>query len=77
VEAATVNLTLSRAEALVLFEWLASLESKNVKHVIDEAEQAVLWDIEALLECMLSEILSPDDKQLVLSAKQQVLASRQ
>jgi hypothetical protein len=70
-----INLTLSRGEALVLFDWIASLDSKAEKPVVDEAEQDVLWEIEAQLEKKLYEILSPDYDKLLASAKERLLAT--
>lgn len=71
----TIQLSLSRSEALVLFEWLASIESKGVQSTIDEAEQVVLWGVESQLEKALHEILSPDYDKLLASAKRHVLIS--
>jgi hypothetical protein len=68
-----ISVTLTRSEGLVLFEWVASLNSKTDKPVVDAAEQAVLWRVEAQLEKNLEEIFSPDYDKLLASAKQQIL----
>ena len=70
-----IQLTLSRSEALILFEWLASFDSTEKKPGADEAEQIVLWGLETLLEKELPEILSSDYDRLLASAKQQLVAT--
>lgn len=75
MEGETIQLTLSRSEAIVLFEWLVTLESKVEKQATDGAEQTVLWGMECQLEKALHEILSPDYDKLLASAKSRVLAS--
>ena len=71
----TIQLTMTRNEALVLFEWLASFETKGAQLAIDEAEQTVLWGVESQLEKALHEILSPDYDKLLAAAKRHVLVS--
>lgn len=53
-----VILTLTQAEALVLFDWLHVNEGRHV--LADQAEQRVLWDLEAALESRLEAVLAPD-----------------
>lgn len=62
----TVNLPLTNAEALVLFEWLCrSSQGESPAPFVDQSEQRVLWDIEAMLESVLLAPLSADyDLQL-------------
>ena len=65
-----IILELTHAEALVLFEWL-------VKHdgslpIEDPAEQDVLWRIEAGLERVLVEPVSPDYQAAVVAARKRV-----
>jgi hypothetical protein len=49
-----ISLELSKNEALVFFQWLSNFNKKeNV--FFDQAEQRVLWDIEAMLESNLAE----------------------
>lgn len=50
-----VNLELSREEAIVFFEWLARFNKADDARFEDQAEQRVLWDIEAMLETTLVE----------------------
>lgn len=49
-----VHLELSQDEALVFFEWLTRFnEAADTTRFEDQAEQRVLWDIEAMLESTL------------------------
>ena len=64
-----VELTLSHDEALVFFDWLARFNSAEEKYLADQAEERVLWDLEAMLESVLVELLDPNYKQLVEKAR--------
>lgn len=57
-ETGRVTISLSHDEALVLFEWLASF-NQGQHDFEDQAEQRVLWDLEAMLESSLREPLRP------------------
>lgn len=61
-----VTIELSDAEALVLFEWLASHDELPFD---DGAEQTVLWSIEAQLEKTLIEPFRPEYRALVDAAR--------
>lgn len=74
--AQSVELRLTVAEALVLFEWLASADEKE-SLVVDEAERRVLWDLESQLETKLVEPFLPEYAQLVDAAKKTVLGDRE
>ncbi|MHB8874872.1 MAG: hypothetical protein ACYC8T_14380 [Myxococcaceae bacterium] len=67
-----VMVLLTRAEALVLFEWLARTDASNALAFEDKAEQTVLWKLEGVLEKLLPEVLAPDYKRLLSSARQEV-----
>ena len=63
-----VTLTLSREEALVLFEWLHRFNDEEGHRFEDQAEERVLWNLEASLESRLVDLLKhvlPDPKQPV------------
>ena len=66
------EISLTRSEALVLFEWLANDESGQRK-APDKAENAVLLKIEAQLESKLVEIVNPDYRNLVDAAKLKIV----
>jgi hypothetical protein len=66
-----VSIELSGDEALVLFEWLAGLETAKI--AIGEAEQRVLWRIEGTLEKALVEPFGKGYAELVEQARRRVL----
>lgn len=68
-----VSLKLTRAEAVVFFEWLHRFNVKEVgQDFEDQAEQRVLWDLEATLESTLAEPLDPNYRQILNSARAKV-----
>lgn len=67
-----IKIEFSRDEALVLFEWLANLDDIQNKPMMDDAEQKVLWNLEAKLEPLLIEIVKPEYKKLVAEAKERL-----
>lgn len=69
-----VELRLTTAEALVLFEWLAAAHDAK-QLIVDEPEQRVLWDLESQLETKLVEPLMPNYTELVDAAKRAVLGA--
>lgn len=73
----TVLLRLTRAEAIVLFEWLARVDAAGNLPVEDPAEEQVLWRLEGQLESSLTEPLDPDYKQAVEAARKEVRGSQQ
>ena len=56
----TVTLSLSRNQALVLFEWLSNLDDKECSEYDHPAEERVLWRIQGQLESTLVEPFDPD-----------------
>jgi hypothetical protein len=67
-----VTLTLSRDEALVFFEWLARFNSEEGRQFEDQAEERVLWNLEASLELRLVEPFAPDYQQILEGARARV-----
>jgi hypothetical protein len=67
-----VTLTLSRDEAIVFFDWLARFNLSKGQMFEDQAEQRVMWNLEASLESMLSEPLSPDYFRILADARSRV-----
>ena len=59
-QASEVQLSLSRNEAIVLFEFLSRYTDTGKLAIEDQAEQRVLWDLCAMLESQLHEPISPD-----------------
>ena len=69
-----IQVLLSQAEALVLFEWLARSDSAEALHTECAAEQKVLWKLEGQLEKQVS-VFAPDYKRLLAAAREEVDAS--
>jgi hypothetical protein len=67
-----VAIELSGDDAVVLFEWLAGMGA--AKLIVGEAEQRVLWSIEAALEKSLAEPFAKDYPELVEQARRRILA---
>ena len=68
-----ISLGLSRDQALVLFEWLARTVAREQPAAFeDQAEQRVLWDLEAALEKHLVEPLKSDYRELLEAARRRV-----
>ena len=72
----TTSIELTRAEALVLFDYLHGLEDQKVRLSPDPAEQAATWALSASLERALVEPFQADYNDLVTQARQH-LASGQ
>ncbi len=65
-----ITLDLTKAEALVLFDWLA--RSDDETRCDDPAAQQVLWLLEGQLEKKLVEPLDPNYAQLLTQARERV-----
>jgi hypothetical protein len=65
----TIRLQLSRAQALVFFDWLARFNDAGDAELEDQAEQRVLWNLEAMLEAALVEVLDPEYDRLLAEAR--------
>jgi hypothetical protein len=72
VTSGRIIIDLSRDEALVLFEWVFRLNKREDVVFDDQAEQRVLWDIEASLESLLDEPLRKDYADLLSAARARV-----
>jgi hypothetical protein len=70
----TIILELTPAESLVLFELLSRLDAHKSVPFEDQAEQTVLWKLEAQLEKTLTAPLAADYKEQLAAARQQVRA---
>ena len=72
----SITISLTRDEALVLFEWLARNTSVGDTPTIeDESERKALWILEGLLENVLVEPLRPDYRELLTQARGRLLAA--
>lgn len=71
---AEVTISLTADQALVFFEWLAREDGKIGLPTEHQAEQNVLWDIEAQLEKSLVEPLQADYAVKVAAARERLVA---
>lgn len=67
-----VTLTLSRDEAIVLFEWLHRFNAEEGHRFEDQAEERVLWNLEASLESTLVEPFKPEYDEILAAARSRV-----
>ena len=67
-----VTITLSRNEALVLFEFLSRFTDQQQLDIREQAEQRVLWDLHADLESALPEPLAHDYDQHLQRARESI-----
>ena len=65
----SVTLTLSKQQALVLFEWASNLDSTKHEIFQHPAEEKVIWDITAQLEKALVEPFAPNYRVLLDNAR--------
>ena len=68
-----ISIVLSRSEALILFEWIASIDPNVAPPSIGEAEKRVLRSVEGQIESRLVEVLTPDYIELLAAAKRRIL----
>ena len=67
-----VDLSITKAEAIILFEFAAKLTTEQSTVAFDGAEEKVLWNIEAMLEKMLLEPFREDYEHVVDKARLEV-----
>ena len=68
-----LSIELSRNEALVFFEFLTRFNKKDLPEIFeDQAEQRVLWDIEAILQKVLVEPFNPDYHEIIKKARETI-----
>jgi hypothetical protein len=69
----SLNLTISKDEALVLFDFLARFNETEQSEVFeDQAEQKTLWILEGELERQLVEPFNPDYKDIIKEARNKI-----
>ena len=68
-----LNITLTKDEALVLFEFLTRFKNGHHDEIFeDQAEQRVLWDIECILEQQLVEPFQPNYLEIIKEARKKI-----
>jgi hypothetical protein len=66
-----INIELTEAEALVLFDWLCEFDSGGMDS-LHPAERRVLWNIQCDLEKILVEPFKPEYDKLLEQARAEV-----
>jgi hypothetical protein len=67
-----ILLDLTPDEALVFFDWLARFNAVKGTTFQDQAEQRVLWNLEAELETVLAAPFAPNYEALLSAARDRV-----
>ena len=67
-----IALKLSQNEALVFFEWLASVEATTTSLFKHPSEQKVLWNLQCQLESTLVEPFAPNYDDILAEARRAV-----
>ena len=67
-----VKIELTSDEALVLYDWLARFNQRADTDFVDQAEERVLFDLEAMLEKALVAPLQSDYPALLAQARSNV-----
>ena len=72
-EKSGITICLSNEEALVLLNWVVGFnERKNDDFFEDQAEERVLWDMEAILEKVITEMFEGDYTAILADARNKV-----
>ncbi len=72
-ESKDVLIKFSNSEAIVLLEWLTKLnENENASLFQDQAEERIVFDLEALLEKVISETFEGNYNEILYEARQKV-----
>lgn len=68
-----ICLQLNNYEALILFDWLSRFnKAESSLPIQNQAEQRILFDLEAVLEKNLDDVFSSDYKIRLLQARNQI-----
>lgn len=67
-----VNLTLSKEEALVLFEFLSRFSEEERLEIKCQSEAQVLWNVQGSLEKRLAEPLSKEYSSILEKARKKL-----
>jgi hypothetical protein len=65
-----ISIKLSKAEALVLFEFLSRYSNEDKLIIEDQAEQRALWNLQCVLEKELMEPFMANYSELLASARE-------
>lgn len=67
-----VILSLSKDEALILFDFLSRFSEKDILKIEDQAEERVLWNLYCDLEKELVESFQENYQKLLLKARNNI-----
>lgn len=67
-----IKIELTSSEALVLVDFLIRYQDNETIAKIEDAEQQLLWDMCAMLESQVPELLDPNYKELLEKARKVV-----
>ncbi|MGO1079501.1 hypothetical protein [Inquilinus sp. CA228] len=73
MEQKPITITLSPAEALVLFEWLSRTDDAQLLPTQHSTEQIVLWRLEGKLEKQIDVLFSSDYQATIEEARSELL----
>ena len=76
MSSSSLPISLTPAEALVLFEWLSRWQESEQFNIAHPSEERVLWDLTAQLERQLVEPLQRDYTAKLNDARNAVLKDR-
>lgn len=72
-ERQNISLTLTKDEALVLFDFLGRFNQTDHTDIfVDQSEQKTLWILEGQLEKQLVEPFKPDYKDIIKEARNKI-----
>lgn len=74
INKSTITLSLSNAQALVLFEWLTSQDGADAFTYEHDAEERVVWKLQGQLEKVLTEPFHEDYVTILKRARAEVAA---
>ena len=72
MQSKSVKIELTSDAALVLYDWLTRFNQREEIDVADQAEERVLFDLEAMLEKVLATPLQSDYAELLAQARSHV-----
>ena len=67
-----VTLSLSKNQAIVLFEWLTNLDDKDDPNYSHPSEERVVWELQSQLEKILTEPFDAEYPALLSAARTEV-----
>tara|TARA_R110002073_G_scaffold335671_1_gene528378 strand:+ start:673 stop:966 length:294 start_codon:yes stop_codon:yes gene_type:complete len=67
-----ITISLSKDEAIILTEFLLRFQEEENLDIKDKSEEIALWNLGAILESNLPEILDPNYKNLLIEARKNI-----